>query len=271
VQRLHLICTQQRAHVRRLVRQQAPLAYSGAFLATDEANRCPQLERLTLNKCTQVTDAGIIAIATHCLRLRALDVTGCTLLTHESTARGLAVCTGLEELSPTSSARASLSLVWTACPQLRSSFRRAAALARGLTDGDIALLAQFCPSLQALTLTDCDMLTNAAVLAVAAHCPRLEELCVTRCSLTDASLHALAANCSRLDWLNVNACRALTDAGIMAVVHSCPRLATLQADWCLRLTERCRSELRRHSWRCSRPSPSLIAAARARAAGAPPV
>jgi hypothetical protein len=207
------------------------------------AERCPQLERLTLEKCYQVTDAGIIAIATHCPRLRALDMSDCRLLTDESIVRGLVHCKELEELTP-SFVRASLALVWSACPRLRNVDLQFASF--DLTDDDVALLAQSCPGLQSLWLHHCSRLTDAAVLAVAAHCPRLKELDVSFCyKLTDASLHALAVNCPLLGFLDVTGCRALTEAGVMAVVRSCTCLATLRDMSNKKITDRYRSELRR--------------------------
>lgn len=99
----------------------------------------------------------------------------------------------------------------------------------------ITLIAQN-TSLQELYLMHCCKLTDAAVLAVAAHCPLLRRFDCT-CFRTDHALVTLVEDCPRLEWLNVSHCPALTDASAVALAQYCPKLQYLDMSNCNAITD----------------------------------
>lgn len=75
-----------------------------------------------------------------------------------------------------------------------------------LTDNQVELLVQFCPSLHTLRLEKCGCLSDTATIAIAQHCPSLDTLVVTLPSniiqsnmITIKTLEALKENCLHLN------------------------------------------------------------------------
>ena len=72
------------------------------------------------------------------------------------------------------------------------------------------------------------LLTDAAIQAVAQGCPQLKELNVGRCArLTDASIRSLAESCTQLESLTTRYCPLLTSAVVRALEQGCRQLKYL--------------------------------------------
>jgi hypothetical protein len=85
------------------------------------------------------------------------------------------------------------------------------------------------PCLTGLDVTDVPVgVTNAVVLALAAHCPQLTRLRFHCAKLvTDASVTALAHGCPRLNHLALSHSAQLTSRSILALAAHCPDLQEL--------------------------------------------
>ena len=72
------------------------------------------------------------------------------------------------------------------------------------------------------------LLTDAAIQAVAQGCPQLKELNVGRCArLTDVSIRSLAGSCTQLESLTTRYCPLLTSAVVRALEQGCRQLKYL--------------------------------------------
>jgi hypothetical protein len=102
--------------------------------------------------------------------------------------------------------------------------------------------------LRHLDLSQCKMLTDSSVIALAAGCGRLERLNLNQCHqinqchhlnqchhrnqchhITDTSVTALAIGCRRLERLDLTCCRNITDVSVIALAASCGRLEISQS------------------------------------------
>ena len=102
----------------------------------------------------------------------------------------------------------------------------------------VVRLAESCPELQYLCVSNCVQLTDAALLALAAHCPRLATLESAGCSqFTDAGFGALARSCHLLERMDLEECVLITDATLGVLAACCPRLEFLSLSHCELVTD----------------------------------
>ena len=176
------------------------------------AQECPNLTSLDLTKDasawpanSNITNAGLIALARGCPKLVSLNLRGC----HHITRRGMiALAQG--------------------CPQLSSLNLQNC---RGITDAAVIALSQECPELSSLNFTWCKQITDAAVIALSKGCPRLSFLDLTFCEeLTDESVIALAQGCPELATLNLYGCHHVTYAAVTALA-GCRKLKKLDLQY----------------------------------------
>lgn len=101
-----------------------------------------------------------------------------------------------------------------------------------IDEGGMAAIAKSCRNLNVLSLSNCEQLTDSALITIATHCANLSELKVTTRDIgliTDASLYALAHGkfAESLRVLELEGCRTITGAGILEIAKHCPHLKEL--------------------------------------------
>ena len=158
------------------------------------ADHCPLLERLDLTNQREITDVGLRNVA-RCTRLRSLVLAGCWECTDSGLCQVVASCGLLAHLD------------------VSNCFTVAGDFSFGPDE-------QRSSQLASLRFIRCPLLTDGALLSVAASCHR-----------------TLAA-------LDVSLCRGVTDAGVMAVAAACPGLRSPQLLGCRLVSGRCLSDLR---------------------------
>ena len=96
---------------------------------------------------------------------------------------------------------------------------------RTSSDDDVQLIAKCCSQLQVLTVAQSKDLTDAALVAVAAHCHQLKAIHFRYCSaqITDQGFVPLVKNCPKLVELTFDTL-AITDASLEAIARYLPRL-----------------------------------------------
>jgi hypothetical protein len=205
----------------------AGLSQEGVMAA---ARALPQLQDVSLDQYWLVGDEGLAVLATHCPRLRALDM-AFENATNGGIAAAVARWPELERLNLSGIpflTVAAYRAVGASCPRLR-------ALKTGLQDGNVSppagyagrtdacvhAVADGCPLLQELDLTGWDCITDAALVAVASRCPQLERLALSRCErVTDVGVIAVTTRCQRLRTLDVQGCELVTvDSMLRGLVH----------------------------------------------------
>eukprot|EP00741_Cyanophora_paradoxa_P003880 tig00000733_g3774.t1 len=223
------------------------------------AEACSRLSELRLGAPHKknAADAGLAALLRSCRQLRSLAFAGVdedtvrvmereglppslerlelgihagTLLDRELPAVLGACCPRLKALALEGSGyelaeRRVLRPLAEACPALESLRLSDAA---SVLDGDLIALAVKCPLLEELALCEGARISDSAVLFAATHLRRLRAVDLTRCAgLTDASVSALLASARGLESLRVQGCPLLTLVSLEAVGDRGARLRTL--------------------------------------------
>lgn len=186
---------------------------------------------------TQITDAALLWVGTHCPQLVALNVAGCG----EVSDAGL--CGALSRLPLLAALNASK------CPKLTDApfcdlGKRAGARLRqvafssdpGVSDLTMTTLSLHCPGLRELDCSYCHRVSDESVARIVTGCHSLEVLVVDDCPLvSDRSLAALAAAPSRgtLRVLKASFLPNLTGAGLACLAAACcPALDYLDISYC---------------------------------------
>jgi F-box/leucine-rich repeat protein 2/20 len=191
--------------------QLSELRVCGMKTAFQLAPRWPLLTRVVFERCRQLTDDSIVALARTSAGLTQLSVIGCSKLTDASLVDVARRCPGLTGLN----------VSWCSM----------------LTDVSIVEVVRGCPGLTVLNVSRCSQLTDVSIVEVARGCPGLTQLVVDGCSkLTDASIVEVARGCPGLTQLYVWGCSELTDASIVEVARGCPGLRSLTVTGCSKLT-----------------------------------
>jgi hypothetical protein len=111
-----------------------------------------------------------------------------------------------------------------------------------LTDLGFAVIRESMPRLAVLRLGWCLMLTDHALIALAAHAAgrKLTKLYLSHCaSVTDVGLAALAAEGAmpRLTTLKICHLTSITDAGVIALATGMPQLTSVDISLCVAVTD----------------------------------
>uniref|UniRef100_A0A3B3QA68 F-box/LRR-repeat protein 2 n=1 Tax=Paramormyrops kingsleyae TaxID=1676925 RepID=A0A3B3QA68_9TELE len=219
------------------------------------AQNCRNIELLSLNGCTKITDTTCTSLSKFCPKLKHLDLASCTSITNQSLKALSEGCPLLEQLN----------ISW--CDQV--------------TKDGIQALVRCCPGLKGLFLKGCTQLEDEALKYIGAHCPELvtlnlqtcsvrgylnrprlscpsasqseagiTDLCLTqffpplrimevaRCSqLTDVGFTTLARNCHELEKMDLEECVQITDSTLIQLSIHCPHLQVLSLSHCELITD----------------------------------
>lgn len=185
---------------------------------------CPQLRLLELPMCNYISNVSIEHAMAVCRQLNRMKVNQCTwvdsrTLQYLGAARQRVSETPLQQWAcsigtkkrrirdamedPAFSPPAAAPFTWLDATQCRT-----------ICD---ATLQQLFPSLRALSLCGCTIISDVGVSNIVAHCPSLRLLDVSWSQITDDGLVALLSGCRQLQFLGCAHCDALTDEGLRRV------------------------------------------------------
>ena len=139
---------------------------------------CTGLQSLSLNRCHEITDTGLMSISKHSTNLESLKINYCSRITDASIISISTHCTGLQSLN------------LDRCHQI--------------TDASIISISTYCTGLQSLNLGWCTQITDASIISISTYFAALHSLCLEDCrQITDASIISISKNCTRLKYLHV--------------------------------------------------------------------
>eukprot|EP00908_Phaeocystis_cordata_P026161 Transcript_8630.p1 GENE.Transcript_8630~~Transcript_8630.p1 ORF type:complete len:446 (+),score=168.75 Transcript_8630:1467-2804(+) len=218
---------------------------------------------------SQLTEPALAAVGAHCIGLESLAVEDCAQLPAEGLLplRRLVQlrCLSLCGLCMASDAAVSEAVAGSA-PTLEALHLKGCAL---LTDATVFGVAHQCPRLRELDLSGLELLTDAAALNLAQASLGLHKLLLKRCvQLSDEAVVGLAAACrGTLRVVSLNNVPALSDLSLQALAEHCAAsLEDLDVSWCRGVTDdgvglladSC-TQLRRLSiWGCSQLTPRFF-------------
>lgn len=213
------------------------------------ANSFPQLEELFLNGCLNVTDEGLCAIAYSCRNLRALHSRYCRSLTSASLRALCASCPSMSVLEI--SANGNFGGKWPQLQELSVTCN-----ACECSDALQAISCNF-PQLTSLSLQFCklgeghhDFLSRSRFLKkmVLESCtdlpselfscswPNLSVLHIRTSTIDDTTLATIARGCQSLCEIKLLSCADITDDGVIKIASSCSMLKVLDVHSCPRVT-----------------------------------
>ncbi|KAG5245321.1 F-box/LRR-repeat protein [Salix suchowensis] len=104
---------------------------------------------------------------------------------------------------------------------------------KGITDKGMASIGGGLSSLQSLNVCYCRKLTDKGLLAVAKGSQGLRSLHLDGCKfVTDEVLKALSKNCPNLEELGLQGCTSITDCGLADLVSGCRQIHFLDINKC---------------------------------------
>ncbi|KPP57685.1 F-box/LRR-repeat protein 20-like, partial [Scleropages formosus] len=184
------------------------------------AQNCRNIEVLSLNGCTKITDATCTSLSKFCPKLKHLDLASCTSITNLSLKALSEGCPLLEQLN----------ISW--CDQVSK-------------DG-IQALVRGCPGLHGLFLKGCTQLEDEALKHVGTHCPELVTLNLQTCSVSSGGLLRVPGPASASASTDVGAVwsvsvtraeQQVTDEGLITVCRGCHRLQSFCVSGCTNITD----------------------------------
>lgn len=176
-----------------------------------------------LSGCTALTETSVLYVADIAAEsLVELNLAMCAGVSNRAIARLAECCTRIERIN----------VGW--CPLVR--------------DAAITRLAECAAAgLRVLKLSECTGVSDAALVALAAHCPGLRDLVVDWCPLVSGeALRAVAESCRELTCLSTRFCERVTSASIVAVARGCAFLESLRVAGCRAVDENALAELAEH-------------------------
>ncbi|CAA6672588.1 unnamed protein product [Spirodela intermedia] len=218
--------------------------------------RCPNLTRLKIRACREVSEEGMTSLAKNCPRLRKLSCGSCTFGSRGINAV-LAHCPLLEELSikrlrGITDEPVGGSALFRCSGDWDKLFEELPDLVPGLVEvhlekiniSDRGLYAlSSCIDLEVLHLVRTTECTNAGLAfanrigdeglaAVARRCPNLQELVLIGVNPTAQSLGLIAGNCRNLERLALCGSETIGDAEIFCIAAKCVALKKLCIKGC---------------------------------------
>jgi len=185
----------------------------------------PDLTKLDLAYCDQISDVGMWAIARNCFNMEHLVLTKCDLISN----------IGLRSLSL--SLHNIKILDFSHCHLL--------------DDIGITVIATGKWQLKELYLRDCPGITDTGISRLANSCAQLTVLdlngCINVGEFGDRAIKEIGAFCGGLKTLDLGGCKRVEDAGVRALAVGCPHIESLKLGGCKLLTKTSLKALSRHS------------------------
>jgi hypothetical protein len=195
------------------------------------SNNYKNLKILILEMCNQITDHGLIAIASKCLHLEHIDVSS-ENISDLSLIEISKNCSNLKFLILNRCYKITDSafiLIAKNCLKLEKIdiFNN-----ENITDFSLIEISKNILNLKIISLFNCSLITNCGLMAILKNCLKLEsvKLCYNQ-NITDIALISIANNCLNLKilWLN---CEKITENGVFEIVKNCLKLNELSYQNC---------------------------------------
>ncbi|KAK9700524.1 hypothetical protein K7432_012150 [Basidiobolus ranarum] len=140
---------------------------------------CPNLKRINLSSCFNITDNSLVDILEACSHsLESINLNGCSKITDNGVALIGLKCSRVESVN------------LAGCHEI--------------TDSTIISISEGCRSLKQLRISDCSSVTHKSILTLVLNCPRLQWLDIARIgSMSDRCVRAIADTCRELEWINL--------------------------------------------------------------------
>ena len=190
--------------------------------------KCPQLESLSLAKCTKITDAAIDTLIL-LPALREINISHCSGLTSSGVQNLLRSNRNLELIILSEYFDVSfcefcddefLYCTSECCPKLRDFAVDIDPESTVVSEASLIALFRGCPLLENLVLYY-EQLSDSCLSALAASCSDLKELTLVDGSYTDTGVIAVCSNCTGLKYLELHGPPRITDISLICIAEHC--------------------------------------------------
>ncbi|CAG8617112.1 7807_t:CDS:1 [Ambispora leptoticha] len=199
------------------------------FLIQDLAKSCTKLQTLIIDSPRQLSDNGVVAIATFCTKLLHLELRRCTRITDDSMSLLVENCRCLSVLNLENCPRIT-DITFTKlakhCGTRLISLNFTNSLA--ITDESLLEISKYCYNMRDLGLANCRSITDVGVSSLSS-LTSMQNLSISHCeNVTDESLKMLGKSCAELKCLDVTGCRNITEVGVKCLIDGCKKLKLLR-------------------------------------------
>lgn len=220
------------------------------------------VDRLSLQYCSNLSEISFKHVSLHCKKLRVLDV-AYTRIDDVGLKFIAASCHDLEQLSLISCTEFSGSgltrlghlqhlekLEMDNCVQLTDDCFKGfhspslkiltLLLCSEMTDFGLRYIADHCPSLETIRLEMCDEISDLGLQYLGHGCPELKTLGLERSAvshITDRGIWHLAVNCPQLEYIDLCGVHQLTDCAMKSLSKNCSNLKHLFLHECLGISD----------------------------------
>ncbi|CAI9095946.1 OLC1v1031994C2 [Oldenlandia corymbosa var. corymbosa] len=228
------------------------------------SNSLPKLQVLSLKGAARLSDDGLKAIVTLTPLLKSINLSKCSLLTHDaidaladtlgSMLRELYI-DGCQKMNPTLTTAfkefSNLEVLSVAeSPYVSDDFLDRVmtmytenikeldlAGCSALTDVSLRIIANACTSLRSLNISNLDILTNDGLQYLADGCRQLQMLKLCRSNFSDEAIAAyLEASGKSLQELSLNSVTSVGPCTAFSLAKCCTNLSQLDLSWCRKIT-----------------------------------
>jgi F-box and leucine-rich repeat protein 2/20 len=199
------------------------------------ANGCNKLQHITILDCDRVVEMGFIALAQGCPDLQTIKFDKISLPGAMAVGYGFPKLKEIIIRDTEATTDAFLSAIGHTCRLLQSAEFY---MGEQATDDGIKALTQGCPLLQTVFMSQCislsgdnGNLTDVCISALADNCPALSSLRLSNIrGVTDRGMSALALGCPLLQSVSIDGC-SVTDEGLssLTLFGGCCSLRSLRS------------------------------------------
>ncbi|KAI5781648.1 SCF E3 ubiquitin ligase complex F-box protein grrA [Peziza echinospora] len=202
------------------------------------ADNCHRLQGLNIAGCRKITNASLIELSRNCRQLKRLKLNECELITDEAVIEMAKNCPHLVEVD------------LHKCYEITDASVAHLFTLRHLRDLHLAFCAQITDeafaaipnrpidSLRIIDLTNCELITDEAVIKITSIAPRLRNLVLAKCkNITDRGVESICRLGKWIHLLALGHCSNITDKAVQKIARSCSRIRYIDLAGCVSLTD----------------------------------
>ncbi|AMD22997.1 HHR228Cp [Eremothecium sinecaudum] len=202
---------------------------------------CPNLERLTLVFCKQVTTKSIAQVLKGCKFLQSVDITGIKEVGNELFDVLSTDCKRIQGLYVPRADMVSCEAIERFVENAPMLKRVKITFNKSITNSLLVKMARSCPLLVEVDLTSTPQISNESIVTLMTELPQLREFRLTQNMLfSDTFATQLSLNISSLPALrliDLSACESITDKTVAKLVQLAPKLRNVYLGKCSRITD----------------------------------
>lgn len=200
----------------------------------------PLLSTIKLTGCENITSKALISISKNCSQLKLIDLARGPLITSKAIQKLVRGCPLLESIDISGcscvSAKTVKSIARYLPGLLHITFSMISGRLNSIAEDSVILLAYRCPLLQSIIIEDSEI-SDDSLVAIGQRCPQLRNICVSCTGVTDIGIAALVEGCTLLESITLVDVNDMTNESVMKIARHCPRMLHIHFHWLQHLND----------------------------------